>query len=259
MALYKLFFSPTGGTHRVADLLCGAWDCPKIEVDLSDPEQDLSALCFRPEDLCVVAVPSFEGRVPPVVLPWLKALRGNGARTIAAAVFGNRAYDDTLVELTDLLRRQGFRCCAATAAVAQHSVLSAYGAGRPDAQDAAELAAFSSRCREAFQSPALPEVSVPGNHPYRAPGGLPGLIHPVGGPGCTACGLCVRSCPVGAIPAIRPRQVDRSRCIACMRCVCVCPLHVRHANGALLAIGTLLLKKKCKERKENEFFLSESF
>lgn len=255
MAFYELCFSPTGGTQRVLALAASAWDCPKISIDLSAPRQDFSVFSFTEMDVCFVAVPSYEGLVPPLLLPRLRALRGNGARAVAVAVFGNRAYDDTLIQLRDILQEGGFRCCAAVAAVAEHSIMRTYGAGRPDADDARELTDFSLRCKEALVRETLPEVEVPGSRPYREPGSLPSLLHTTGGRSCNGCGLCARKCPVGAIPADHPDRVDKARCIACMRCVAICPRHARHSNGLFIAIGTRMLRKKCEERKKNEFFL----
>ena len=42
--------------------------------------------------------------------------------------------------------------------------------------------------------------------------------------GCTACGLCVVTCPTAAlVPAPgRPRVVDE-RCTSCLACIEVCP------------------------------------
>ena len=51
------------------------------------------------------------------------------------AVFGNRAYDDALLEMQDVASEIGFRVIAAVAAVAEHSIIRKYGKGRPDADD----------------------------------------------------------------------------------------------------------------------------
>ena len=66
----------------------------------------------------------------------LKALNGQGARAVLACVYGNRAYEDTLVEREDAARETGFRVIAAMAAVAEHSIARQFASGRPDEQDA---------------------------------------------------------------------------------------------------------------------------
>jgi hypothetical protein len=51
------------------------------------------------------------------------------------AVFGNRAIDDTLLELQDVLVASGFVCIAGMETVAEHSLMHQFGTGRPDQQD----------------------------------------------------------------------------------------------------------------------------
>lgn len=79
MKLYAIFFSPTGGTRKVCQLLTSAWQQPAEEVDLSDSRRDFSAISLTAEDICVVAVPSFGGRVPPVAAQRLGKIQGGGA------------------------------------------------------------------------------------------------------------------------------------------------------------------------------------
>ena len=41
MKLYALYFSPTGGTKKVLDIFCSAWDCQKEYISLPDlPKMD---------------------------------------------------------------------------------------------------------------------------------------------------------------------------------------------------------------------------
>ena len=92
------------------------------------------------EDLAVIAVPSYAGRVPAVAVQRLAAVKGNGARAVLVCVYGNRAYEDTLVELADTAKEAGFRVMAAVSAIAEHSIARQFAAGRPDAEDAQRLA-----------------------------------------------------------------------------------------------------------------------
>ena len=78
-------------------------------------------MIFSKEDLCIIGVPSFGGRVPAIALERIKALSGNNATAILITVYGNRAYEDTLIELEDTLIEKNFTCQAAIAAVAEHS------------------------------------------------------------------------------------------------------------------------------------------
>lgn len=53
---------------------------------------------------------------------------------------------------------------------------------------------------------------------------------------CTACGLCLATCPEGALaPAPRKPSTASSRCTACLACIEVCPVDaitVVRAGGA---------------------------
>ena len=139
MSNYKFYFSPTGGTRKVADAVAEGWGGEFTGIDLMKPT---SQRHFRSGDLCLFAVPSYGGRVPSAAVDRIRELSGSGARAILIAVFGNRAIDDTLLELSDELQRSGFVCCAGMEAVAQHSLLPRFGAGRPDAADVDELHGF---------------------------------------------------------------------------------------------------------------------
>ena len=145
MKLYEITFSPTGGTQKAADLLTEALGGERIAVDLTDRTADFSAVAFTPEDVAVIAVPSYGGRVPAAAVQRLETMKGSSARAVLVCVYGNRAYEDTLVELEDAAKQAGFRIIAAVAAIAEHSIVRRYAAGRPDAEDAKQLQAFAGK------------------------------------------------------------------------------------------------------------------
>lgn len=253
MKIHEICFSPTGGTKRVAKILSQALADETIQVDLTACEVDFSRVMLTAEDVALIAVPSYSGRVPAVAAERLGALHGNGARAILVCVYGNRAYEDTLAELRDTASRAGFTVIAAVAAVAEHSIARQYAAGRPDAEDEAQLRTFAAQIRRKIDTGDQSEPEIPGNHPYRKAAGA-GIV-PKATRACVKCGLCAAKCPVGAIAPDDPTRVDKTRCISCMRCVAVCPHGTRHVNKLMLALVGRMLKKACSERKTCELYL----
>lgn len=253
MNMTELYFSPTGGTQKAADLLTAALTSQRHTVDLCDSRKDFGAVSFTADDLVLIAVPSYGGRVSAVAIQRLSAVRGNGASAILMVVYGNRAFEDTMVELEDAAKQAGFRVVAGVAAVAEHSIARQFAAGRPDAQDQIQLAAFAERIQKKLASGNLTEPSIPGNRPYKKAGSS-GMV-PKPTKDCVNCGLCAENCPVQAIDPTDPHKVDNSACISCMRCVSICPHNARKVNPIMMAAVNTMLKKVCSTRKENELFL----
>jgi len=250
MAYYLITFSPTGGTERTAEILASAiaeqWN--PVNLLRPVPETDLT-----PDDICLIAVPSFGGRIPTTSAERLAKIHANGARAILVCVYGNRAYEDTLSELQDVLLTCGFDCIAAVAAIAEHSIIREFGAGRPDTDDCAELTGFGKKIRERLVNPVDHPLIVPGTHgtykPYQNTPFVPAETD-----GCTNCKACAEACPVGAI-GDTPDAVDPERCIKCMRCAAVCPAGVRKLDGKIYAALRERLAPVCETRKANELFL----
>ncbi len=248
MNVVEIVFSPTGGTEKVANIIGKAWSTNAVKIDLSNPKTDFTKCEIKKEDMVLIAMPSFGGRVPAVAIQRLKQIAGNGANCTLVCVYGNRAYEDTLVEMEDAAKESGFRVVAAIAAVAEHSIMPQYAAGRPNTSDEAQLAGFAGRILQKDGAAA----SIPGNRPYKKSGD--GGLVPKVTKDCVKCGLCAEKCPVLAIDP-DTFAAESKKCISCMRCVKQCPHGARKVNGAMVSVAALAIKKACSVRKENELFL----
>ena len=243
---FSALFSPTGGTAAIASAITGGRG-QVVDLTVPAPVAPVAG-----NTVLLAAAPVFGGRIPAVALERLAALSGSGP-AVAVAVYGNRAYEDALLELSDALTAGGFQVVGAAAFVARHSIAPAIAAGRPDQADLETAAKFGQAVLDKLALPNPAPVSVPGNRPYRDWKGVP--FHPAAGASCISCGLCASRCPVGAIPAGSPKETDPERCITCMRCVSLCPRGARTIPAPALQATTAMLTEKAGVPRQPEFFL----
>lgn len=254
MSVYEIYFSPTGGTKKVSNILTEQLGNEVITVDLTMNQTEHQNVKIEQDDIAVISVPSYGGRVPDVAVKRLMTLQGNGARAIIVCVYGNRAYEDTLVELRDTAQNAGFQVIAAVSAIAEHSIARQFATGRPDKQDTQQLLKFSEEIVKKILSDNMKEPDVPGHRPYKKAGGA-GLV-PKPSKECIKCGVCAKECPVQAIDMNNPKKVNGDLCISCMRCISVCPNGARKVNAVALSAVGIALKKVCSDRKDCELFIS---
>lgn len=254
MSVYSIIFSPTGGTEKVMSLLTSAWENVKT-IDLSQPQTDYSQYSFTGSDICLFGVPAYEGRVPKLALKRLSQMHGRKTPSMLVAVFGNRDFNDTLLELKNTLVPLGFAPYAAVSAVARHSVLVPVAEGRPDEADAAELREFSIRLKAAAEKEGpCPAVTVPGKEPYLVVN-IPKIYPSFDGQKCTRCMICADLCPALAIDRADLARIDRNLCACCMRCVSVCPTSSRFIDSEQKNAIMGRLSHRLTGRKPNTLYL----
>ncbi|NLA85889.1 MAG: flavodoxin family protein, partial [Clostridiales bacterium] len=123
--VWAVYFSATGTTQKVveavADTIAAEIGAEVGSIDFTLPGARAGALAFNADELVVFGTPVVAGRVPNVLLKYLDTISGGGALAVPVVLFGNRDYDDALVELRDILERGGLHTIAAAAFVGEHS------------------------------------------------------------------------------------------------------------------------------------------
>ncbi len=243
----NIYFSPTGNTKASVDAIAAAIGDDIREYDVtvdgaSDP------VVLKQSDFAVFGAPVYGGRIPKIAGKRLRRFKGSRTPCIVAVTYGNRHFDDALLELADLAREQGFIVRGAAALIGRHT----YGeiqTGRPDRDD---LAADREFARQALHNEGRKSVQIDGNRPYRN-GGNGGTYRPRTSGACISCGLCAGQCPAHAIGPDYKTITDD--CIACFRCIRNCPAGAKNMDTEEYLTFALEFSERLKTRRENQYFL----
>lgn len=253
MKTTTVYFSATYTTRKVVEYIANRVSEQVTAYDITN-DASTEEVTIPKDELLIVGIPVYAGRILEMAVERIRRFNSEGARAVALAVYGNRDYDDALLELSDLLSDKGFQVISAGAFIAQHSIFPKVGANRPDAADFQQMDAFVDETKKVLEQENLLPIHVPGNRPYKIPGSIP--IFPSGTSTCKECGKCVQLCPAGAIPADRPKEVDETKCIKCGRCIVVCPTQSRKFQGMAYTMASMKFNMAYKERREPDMFFA---
>lgn len=218
---------------------------------------------FAGNDIVILAVPVYAGRVPNVLLNYLKSVKADGAKAIAMVLYGNRNYDDALLELTDILRMNGFNISAAGAFIGEHSFSKILAKDRPDESDLEKISEFAKQIYLKISLKTEEEPLIPGNKKYRdyyKPKDKRGdpvdirKVTPKTNNGCTDCKLCVSVCPMGSIDYNDVSKLNYI-CIKCGACIKICPVNAKYYDDENYLNHKYELEIDFAERKEPVTFL----
>ncbi|MGE5677448.1 MAG: 4Fe-4S binding protein, partial [Pseudomonadota bacterium] len=217
-------------------------------------------------DLVVFGTPVYAGRVPNVLLPYLKEkIKAAGALAVPIVLFGNRDYDDALIELKGILESDGFDTIAAGAFIGEHSFSRLIAGGRPDEQDILSAHRLSEIAagRAAEMDPSARKLTIKGEEgrlrPYYAPRDRYGTpinilkVKPKTNGKCINCGACAAACPMGSISSEDFGLVS-GLCIKCGACIKKCPVVAKYYDDEGYIYHKSELEDLYTRRKEPELW-----
>jgi ferredoxin len=259
--VWTIFFSPTGTSKKIATAIASSFSgIERSSIDLTYPGTAVKR-SFKADELVVIGVPVYAGRVAPLAARRLRGMEGNGAPAVLVVLYGNREYEDALIELRDIAAAASFIPVAASAFIGEHSFSdrrTPIAQGRPDQADLTAAASFGSRiCKQITVLQGLSPralLQVPGNTPYRVGMESPPVTPKVDTVACTLCGLCIAACPGGAIAMDDGLSMDVERCIFCCSCIRTCPEEAVSIGAPPLLERQQWLHESCAQRKEPELY-----
>ncbi|MDO9630841.1 MAG: 4Fe-4S binding protein [Humidesulfovibrio sp.] len=258
-----VYFSPTRTTRRIVEGVALGLRAPEVQtIDLTPAEAARQTFSANPRGLTVIGSPVYAGRIPADMLARFRNIKGCGGPAVVLVAYGNRAYEDALLELRDLALNAGFQPIAAGAFIGEHSYsqeTTPIAQGRPDRADMEEATAFGELVREKLRRlstlASAPPIHVPGNFPYKELSLSSGIAPVTDAAKCSRCGECISLCPVGAISADDPTQARADRCIRCCACVKFCPSGAKVMDHAKVNQFREYLTLNHKDPKKPETYL----
>lgn len=239
---------------------------PFEDCDLTTPKaRQAFSHSFGKDELAIIGLPVYAGRLPKNIDNFFSGLEGNATPAVALVLYGNRDYNDALVELKLQLEECGFLVKAGAAFIGEHTFSKNVATGRPDKNDLAVAAEFGRRVAALIAMDNPGTLELKGNYPFvykgydpANPGTHPTYFTISTNEQCTQCYLCAENCPWEAIDMENPRIINFAKCMRCLRCLKNCPFSAKYIMDEkflsfLPEFETRLNSRRC----EPELFLPQ--
>lgn len=257
-----IYFSPTGTSRLILKAVAQGLEKDVSEViDITDPDVRNKEAAGLENALVLMGAPVYAGRIPLDTAAYLKRIRARNCVAVPVVLYGNRDYDDALLELRDIAEEIGCVPVAGGAFIGEHSFCSKefeIAPNRPDEKDLEKARSFGVQIAEIVEQADGPEslsaVKVPGNFPYKELKGFGSFQFIEVTDECDDCGICVTVCPKNAIDESNGFATRDEDCIYCCACIKECPKDARVMTDNPMKKIAGWLSENCTERKEPELF-----
>jgi ferredoxin len=258
-----VFFSPTGTTEDVVRAMVRAGGAVPVEmIDITTPASRKRRLEVRDDELLIAGAPVYMGRVPSLTREFFASLKADNSPAVPVVVYGNRAFENSLLELSDMLKERGCVIAGAAAFVGEHSFSSAerpIASGRPDQDDLALAGEFGRLLMEklisASSAGAIGSGPVPGVRPYGGTTQIWDEDFIALKDSCRQCGLCASVCPAGAVDPGNAAAVDTVKCVTCCACIKKCPARAKEMKPGKVMEASVRLNSLFSEPKKSIYFI----
>lgn len=254
-----VYYSPTNTSKNTVTAIMKGTGLDYDNIDLTPPDAATKEYTVAKDELAIIAAPVYSGRIPKVAVDRIKKVKGDDTPAVLVAVYGNRAFDDALLELKDITEELGFKAVAGAAFIGQHSFDAKdtpIATGRPDAEDIKKAKDFGKKVMEKLTGlTEVQDLEVPGNRPYRQGGGGDPRSPETNPETCILCGACARVCPTGCVEVTDSVTTVKEDCTACTACVQSCPTGARHWQHEGILNAAKWLSTDYGARREPEIFL----
>ncbi|OGO00434.1 MAG: hypothetical protein A2Y58_04250 [Chloroflexi bacterium RBG_13_51_52] len=233
--VYAVYFSPTGTTEKTAIAIAEGAVIPYEKFNLTTREARRNFKhSFKKNELAIIGLPVYGGRLPKNLDDFFSGLHGNATPAIALVLYGNREYEDALIELKLILEERRFKVIAGAAFIGEHTFSKKIATGRPDAGDLAIANDFGKTIVKNINKMMQSTLHVKGNYPFKVEGFDPAKpryltasANIITMDNCTSCGLCAEDCPWGAIDTNDFKTIDSLKCFRCFQCIKNCPVNAK--------------------------------
>lgn len=258
-----IYFSATGTTRKVLESVARGITAEEAEhINLTLPEGARQAVPPFSNELVIIGAPVYGGRLPVDAVDRLRRLKAGKTPAVLIVVYGNRAFEDALLELHGLSIELGFAPVAGGAFIGEHSFATEavpIANGRPDDRDLQDAMAFGEKIKAKVAAMPAPgsqmNLELPGTFPYEAAGARPMAVSPVTREDtCTLCGACAGVCPTAAISVDEAVNTEVEKCIRCCACIKSCPEGARVMPEGMWKDIANWLHENCSTRKAPQVF-----